>query len=278
VSSDVSGVRVLVTGGSSGLGRAMARGLAERGARVVVTGRSAERISRVASELTAEVRAGRAGAAEPGAGGAGAGPGTVAGVAMDVRDEAGVLRAFEQARQALGGGLDVLVNNAGLGMRHVNPRFLAEPMPFWAVPADGFREVVDTNLTGYFLVARAVAPYFVEQGHGKIVNISMNHATMRRTGFVPYGPSRAGTESLSAIMAADLAGHGVTVNMLLPGGATATGMIPEGVPGSVREGLLDPMIMAEPVRWLCSADSDGVTGERLVATGFADWLARRTEG
>jgi gluconate 5-dehydrogenase len=157
-------------------------------------------------------------------------------------------------------------------MRHVNPRFLSEPQPFWEVAADGFRDVVDTNLTGYFLVARAVAPRFVEQGHGKIINISMNHETMRRRGFVPYGPSRAGAESLSAIMAADLADHGVTVNMLLPGGATVTGMIPDDVPAAVRDALLDPAIMEDPVRWLCSADSDGVTGERVVATEFDAWL------
>jgi gluconate 5-dehydrogenase len=65
-------------------------------------------------------------------------------------------------------------------------------------------------------------------GGGRIVNISVNHSTMHRAGFVPYGPSRAGSEALSKIMAADLAGTGVTVNLLLPGGATATGMLPPG--------------------------------------------------
>ncbi|MCO5992025.1 SDR family NAD(P)-dependent oxidoreductase [Actinoallomurus rhizosphaericola] len=249
---DVAGVRVLITGGTSGLGLAMARGLVNGGARVLITGRDAERVRGAVSTLSGC-------------------PGSIDGIVMDVRDEASVRRGVEEAVQRLS-GLDVLVNNAGLGMRHVNPRFLSEPQPFWEVAADGFRDVVDTNLTGYFLVARAVAPRFVEQGHGKIINISMNHETMRRRGFVPYGPSRAGAESLSAIMAADLADHGVTVNMLLPGGATVTGMIPDDVPAAVRDALLDPAIMEDPVRWLCSADSDGVTGERVVATEFDAWL------
>ena len=113
-----------------------------------------------------------------------------------------------------------LVNNAGLGMRSVNPRFLTDPQPFWDVAPDAFRDLAATNLTGYFLVARGVVPHFLAAGHGRIVNITMNTATMTRAGFVPYGPARAGAEALSRIMAADLAGTGVTVNQLLPGGAT----------------------------------------------------------
>ena len=172
---------------------------------------------------------------------------------------------------ALLGGLDVVVLNAGLGMRTVNPRFLTEPQPFWEVDPDAFRAVVDTNLTGYFLTARAAVPALLDGG-GRLVVVSMNHTTMVRRGFVPYGPSRAGAESLARIMAADLAGSGVTVNILLPGGATRTGMLPEGVEA---EGLLDPEIMVPPLRWLCSDAAAGVHDQRLVATEFETWLAAR---
>jgi gluconate 5-dehydrogenase len=246
------GVRVLVTGGTSGLGEAMAAALLDAGARVVVTGRDGDRARAAAERL-----------------GAGA-----VGVGMDVRDEDSVARGVDETVGALG-GLDVLVNNAGIGMRTVNPRFLTDPQPFWAVSPDGFRDLVATNLTGYFLVAREVVPRLLAAGGGRVVNISMNHSTMNRRGFVPYGPARAGAEALSRVMAADLAGSAVTVNVLLPGGATATGMIPEDFPVEHRAALLPADVIAAPIRWLCSPAAAGVHDERIVATEFTDWLAGR---
>ena len=150
------------------------------------------------------------------------------------------------------GRIDLLVSNAGIGMRTVNPRFLSDPQPFWEVPPDGFRDVLETKLTGCFLIARAVVPLMLEQGSGRIVTISMNEATMVRRGFVPYGPSGAAVEALSRVMAADLADSPVTVNLLLPGGATDTGMVPDDTPAEARERLLDPAVMGPPIVWLAS--------------------------
>jgi NAD(P)-dependent dehydrogenase (short-subunit alcohol dehydrogenase family) len=253
LSARADGVRVLITGGTSGLGAAMAAALLDAGARVAVTGRGAGRARAAAARL---------------------GGGAV-GIGMDVRDEDDVARGVETASDLLG-GLDVLVNNAGIGMRTVNPHFLTEPQPFWAVPADGFRDLVATNLTGYFLVARAVVPRLLAAGGGRVVNVSMNHSTMTRKGFVPYGPARAGAEALSRVMAADLAGSPVTVNVLLPGGATATGMVPDGLPPEARAHLLEPEVMAAPIRWLCSPAAAGVHDERIVASEFPGWLAARS--
>ena len=240
----------LVTGGTSGLGLAMAGALAGAGLRVAVAGRSGERAEAVAGRL-------------PGA----------FGVELDVRDEKSVASAVAAAWSRLG-GIDLLVNNAGIGMRTVNPRFVTEPRGFWTVAPDGFRDVIATNLTGYFLVAREITPRMLDAGGGRIVNVSMNHATMTRAGFVPYGPSRAGAESLSLIMAADLRETPVTVNMLLPGGATRTGMVPDEHAAGLRN-LLEPEIMAPPIAWLASAEASGVTGERIVATEFEQWLNDR---
>jgi NAD(P)-dependent dehydrogenase (short-subunit alcohol dehydrogenase family) len=248
----VSATRILVTGGTNGLGRAMASALASAGAAVALTGRSADRAAAAAAEL----------------------PGAV-GIGLDVRDEASVARAVDQACSQLG-GIDMLVNNAGIGMRTVNSRFMTAPQGFWEVPAAGFRAVIETNLTGYFLVAREVTPPMLAAGSGRIVNVSVNHSTMCRAGFVPYGPSRAGSEALSRVMAADLRGTGVTVNLLLPGGATATGMIPDAVPEG-RE-LLDPAVMGPPVVWLASDEAAGVHDERIVATEFEHWLRERAAG
>jgi NAD(P)-dependent dehydrogenase (short-subunit alcohol dehydrogenase family) len=244
-------MKVLVTGGTSGLGLAMATALAAAGSTVALTGRSAQRASSAAAEL-------------PGA----------FGIELDVRDESSVARAVDQASSRLG-GIDMLVNNAGIGMRTVNPRFMTHPQGFWEVPADGFRAVIETNLTGYFLVAREVTPRMLAAGGGRIVNISVNNSTMHRAGFVPYGPSRAGSEALSRIMAADLRDTGVTVNLLLPGGATVTGMLP---PGAVREGhgFLEPAVMGPPIVWLASDDAAGVHDERIVAAEFDRWLRDRT--
>lgn len=248
----LSGVRVLITGATSGLGRVMAEALADDGAQVVITGREEARTATAAEQIDAGRR-------------------RVGGIAMDVRDERSVADGVRRILADLG-GLDVLVNNAGIGMRTVNPEFFTEPRGFWEVTADGFRNVIDTNLTGYFLVARAVVPAFIAAGGGRIVNISLNEETMIRRGFVPYGPSRAGSEALSRVMAADLREHSVWVNVLLPGGATRTGMIPDDVPEAVREQMLDPSVMAAPIRWLCSPAAAGVTDERIVARDFDEWL------
>ena len=243
-------MRVLVTGGTSGLGLAMATALTAAGSTVALTGRSGERARSVAAGL----------------------PGAI-GLELDVCDEASVARAVDQAWSRLG-GVDMLVNNAGIGTRTVNPRFMTHPQAFWETPVDGFRAVIDTNLTGYFLVAREVAPRLLAAGRGRIVNVSMNHSTMQRAGFVPYGPSRAGSEALSRIMAADLHGTGVTVNVLLPGGPTVTGMIPDDVP-SGGPTLLMPEVMGPPIVWLASDQAVGLHDERIVATEFDRWLRDR---
>jgi NAD(P)-dependent dehydrogenase (short-subunit alcohol dehydrogenase family) len=250
--AELDGVRALVTGGTSGLGRAMAAALAGAGAAVVVTGRSEERARGAAAEV---------------------GGGAI-GMAMDARSAEAVASGVDAAWSRLG-GIDVLVNNAGIGMRTVNPRFLDEPQPFWHVEPDGFRAVLDTKVTGCFLVARAVVPRMLRAGGGRVVNISMNRETMVRAGFVPYGPAGAGVEALSRVMAADLAGSPVTVNVLLPGGATATGMVPDDVGPDMRARLLSPDVMGPPIVWLASPAAAGVHDERIVATEFAAWRAAR---
>ncbi|MGH2867102.1 MAG: SDR family NAD(P)-dependent oxidoreductase [Solirubrobacteraceae bacterium] len=249
--SELRGVRVLVTGATSGLGAAMAAALAEAGARVMVTGRDAARAEATATELGASAIAGQ----------------------LDVRDERSVAACIGRARDAWG-GIDMLVNNAGIGMRTVNPRFLSEPQPFWAVTPAGFRDVVETKVVGCFLMAREVVPLMLREGGGRIVNISMNEQTMVRRGFVPYGPAGAGVEALSRVMAADLADSSVTVNILLPGGrGTRTGMVPVDVPPEVRAGLLDPAVMGPPIVWLASDQAAGMHDRRIVASEFDAALA-----
>ena len=95
----------------------------------------------------------------------------------------------------------------------------------------------------------------------------MNQQTMVRRGFVPYGPAGAGVEALSRVMAADLAGSPVTVNVLLPGGATRQGWSRTTSPAELRARLLDPAVMGPPIVWLASPAAAGVHDERIVADG-----------
>lgn len=249
----LSGVTAVVTGGSSGLGRAMAQGLLLAGAEVLVAARPGQRLEEAVSGWRRDHL--RAGA-----------------LPLDVRDEGSVEAAVAKVR-SLWGAPDLLVNNAGIGMRTVNPDFLTRPLPFYEVSPERFRDLIATDLTGYFLVARAFAARMLARGRGRIVCVTINPQTMRRGGFVPYGPARAGSEALALIMAEDLRPRGIWVNLLAPGGATDSGMIPESAPEEIRQRLLAPEVMADPIVFLASPEAEGLTGERLVATDFQRWLA-----
>ncbi len=248
----------MVTGATSGLGRAMAEALLEAGAEVLAGARPGERLEAAVALWRSH--------------------GWLAGsLPLDVRDPGSVEAAASHVAAAWGAP-DILVNNAGIGMVTVNPEFMVRPRPFYEVSVAAFQNLIATNVTGYFSVAREFTRLMLRRGGGRIVCISINRETMCRPGFVPYGPSRAATEAMALIMAEDLRPEGITVNLLLPGGATATGMIPESVPASVREHLLPPQVMGPPIRFLASEEAAGVTGERIVAREFPAWLERFRSG
>jgi 3-oxoacyl-[acyl-carrier protein] reductase len=174
------------------------------------------------------------------------------------------------------GRLDILVNNAARGMKYVSAEFLTEPTRFWEVEVETWRLVIETNVNGPFLMARHAVPVMLKAGWGRIVNVSVSEATMRRRGFSPYGPSKAALESETIIWAQDLEGTGVTVNALLPGGVTLTGMVPETVPEQAKAAMLDPSVVVPPLLWLVSPEADGMTGRRLVATKWQTGIDGKT--
>ena len=244
----LSGKTAIVTGAGRGLGRSMALGLARAGANVMLTAaRNRREIDMVAEEAA---RSPTAGAVRP--------------LLADVANEEDCARVVSETVSEFG-GVHILVNNAGRGMRFVSEKFFDTPTKFWETDPTVWKMIIDTNVNGPFLMTRAAAPHMMKQRWGRIVNISMNHETMRRAGFSPYGPSKAALESETIIWAQDLAGTGVTVNALLPGGATDTGMVPGDIAPHLRQQLLPPDIMVPPLLWLVSEQASGVSGSRFDA-------------
>ena len=248
MSAELSGKTAIVTGAGRGLGRSMALGLARAGANVVITAaRNRREIDAVAEEALQTQEAGQ-----------------IRPLLADAANEANCQRVVNETVREFG-GVHILVNNAGRGMRFVSEKFFDTPTKFWETDPTIWQMIVATNVNGPFLMSRAVAPYMMKQHWGRIINISINHETMRRLGFSPYGPSKAALESETIIWAQDLAGSGVTVNALLPGGATDTGMVPPDIPLHLREKLLHPDIMIPPLLWLVSDAANEVTGSRFAA-------------
>jgi NAD(P)-dependent dehydrogenase (short-subunit alcohol dehydrogenase family) len=239
----------IVTGGGRGLGRAMVLGLAQAGIRVVATAaRERTEIEAVAEEVRQSC-----------------GESRVLPLVADVTKDSDCAEVVDAAVERFG-RLDILVNNAGRGMKYVSNDFITEPTRFWEVAPETWRLIIDTNVNGPFMMARHAVPVMLKTGWGRIVNVSVSQVTMRRRGFSPYGPSKAALESETIIWAQDLQGTGVTVNALLPGGATLTGMIPQTMSQEAKSALLDPSIMVPPLLWLVSPEADGMSGRRLVAT------------
>ena len=242
MSDDLRDRVAIVTGGGRGIGRSIALGYAGAGADVVIG------------------VAGHPGEADAVAAAAEALPGTVLAVQADVTVAADVDRLVERAL-AIRDRIDVLVNNAARGMLFVNERFMTDPRPFWEADPEAWRLVIETNTVGVFRVSRAVVPHMLAAGRGSIINITINHQTMVRRGFSPYGPSKAALEAMTTCWAAELEGSGVHINLLAPGGATATGMVQDPVPDGVE--LLDPDIIVPAALHLALARR---SGERILAT------------
>jgi 3-oxoacyl-[acyl-carrier protein] reductase len=241
----VDGKIAIVTGGASGMGRIMARALLDNGAKVAAVDRNPEGLASFVKEAAAM----------------GAGD-RLATFAVDVRYVAPVEQVVARTIAHFG-GLHALINNAGLGMHQVL-HATNRKIKFWEAPPDKWQALMDVNVRGAFLTSRAVVPHFLKQKWGRIVNVTTSFDTMLEEGFSPYGPSKAALEAQSAIWAKDLAGTGVSLNILIPGGAADTPFVPDR-PGLDRaRDLVRPEVMAAPIVWLVSDESDGVSGCRFV--------------
>ena len=257
MNADLKGFHAVITGGSSGFGFEMAKTLLSHGAAVAIAARPGEKMDMAYASLSGEWG------------------GNVVKLEMDVRSNDSVVNAAELISKQWD-RLDMLVNNAGIGMREANKGTRDAPSPVFEIPVDAFYDIVNTNFIGYFLVSHAFIPLMLRNGGGRVVNVSTSIRTMTARGQLPYGPARAGAEAMSVIMSDSLKDYNITVNVLLPGGASNTGF----ASGDMRErlnltDLLPASILNEPILFLASDKAAGMTGERIIGKEFHQWIQEK---
>jgi NAD(P)-dependent dehydrogenase (short-subunit alcohol dehydrogenase family) len=242
----LDGQTAIVTGGNRGIGNAIAHGLAEVGANVVIANRTADEGERAAREIADAT-----------------GVETVA-VPTDVSDEADV-RTLVDATVERFGGVDVLVNNAGIAIH----------TPAEEKPVEDFRKTLEINLTGAFLCAKYAGREMIGDGGGSIVNISSMSAFIANypQAHVDYQASKGGLEALKTQLASEWAEYGVRVNNINPG-YVATEILSDDE-DEIRvwreemllEEFADPADIAPLAVYLASDASSYMTGESIVIDG-----------
>ena len=238
----------IVTGAASGIGRAMALGLVSAGYDVLAVDRNATALA----TMPASAQGSR---------------GTVTTMQADLMDQAS-FEAITQAGLTKTGGIDVLVNVAGIGQASVRPDARNNPIRLWEITPEQWARFLAVNATGPIMMARAVVPHMIKAGSGRVITVTTSLGTMVREGYTLYGSSKAAAESAMAVLAADLKGTGVTSNVLVPGGTTNTPLVGSNAGDPAK--MLQPEIMVPPLLWLVSDEAASVNARRFVA---ADWDA-----
>lgn len=236
----------IVTGAASGLGRAMSLGLLGAGIDVAAVDRNAALLDSLQADAAAK-------------------PGALQTITADLAQPDVFTRIAAEVLHRHG-RIDVLVNNAGIGQAAIRADQRRQPIRFWEVTPEQWSRFVAVNATAPIMMARAVLPHMLQAGQGRIISVTTSLGTMVRGGYLLYGASKAAAEAAMAGLSADLAGTGVTSNVLVPGGVTNTALV--GDDAGDRGRMLQPEIMVPPLLWLVSDDAAGVNGRRFIA---ADW-------
>ncbi len=183
---DLTGKRAVVTGSSQGIGLALAQGLADHGAEIVLNGRDGAKLAAAAVKLSAREH-------------------KVSTSCFDVTSAVAVAEAVDAIERA--GPIDILVNNAGMQFRS----------PLEDFPAERWEQLLATNVSSVFYVAQAVARHMIKRGKGKIINIASVQSELARPGIAPYTATKGAVRNLTRGMCTDWAKYGLQVNAIAPG-------------------------------------------------------------
>ena len=263
----LAGQVALITGGSRGIGRAMALLFAAEGARVVITARNEAQLRETEKEIA--VVANSSGHAAP-----------PLGIVCDVADSSAV-RSMVREAEAACGRIDSLVNNAG---------YFPELHPISEMSDDEWEFTMRANLTSAFYVSRAVVPGMMARGHGSVIMMSSTAAKMAYGLGTPYTAAKAGMLGLTRALAGEAGPAGVRVNALVPGLVRSTemhhkvnseleravGLKPEDRLSSTKDAsllkkLLEPEDVARAALFLASDDSAAITGQTMNVDAGIRW-------
>ena len=255
MSKELNGYIALITGGSSGMGFEMSKQLLSQGATVIITARAGKKLDSAKETLKSQGF-------------------DVHAIPMDVTSEKSITDAARWVEDHFD-HLDMVVNNAGIGENAPGMKDLPADHHFYDIPVSTVKAVIDTNLVGYFVVASRFVPIMLKQGHGSLVYVSTSTNTMTRPGQLPYGPSKAGAEAMTTIMANEMKDMGIMVNVICPGGFTDTSMAGKGVKEFFEKNnmpILPPTVMNKAISFLASEKSAGICGEKIIGKDIDEWL------
>jgi gluconate 5-dehydrogenase len=183
---NLKGKKALITGSSQGIGYALARGLSDAGAEIILNGRNKEKLNNAAKSLNSSHRLYQ--------------------LCFDVTDQKETKNKIDDFEEEFG-SIDILINNAGMQFRS----------PLEDFPSDMFEKLLSTNVSSIFNVGQAVAKHMIKRGYGKIINIASVQTSLARPGIAPYTATKGAVGNLTKGMATDWAKYGIQCNALAPG-------------------------------------------------------------